>query len=388
MNQTFSSVGRRRLGLAAGLLLAGAAGFGVAWLTLRSPASETPKPVEKSTANTLQVAESALNMMGIKTEAVAAGDLAAEIQAAGTVMSTTGGQAIVNAQAAGTVVRLSKRLGETVKAGETLAWVESRDGAALAAERSAADARADAARSALKREQDLFQQGVTPRQDLETAVAQAAASEAEATRARSVAQAAHVSADGHTLEVRSPIAGRITAANVSIGAFVEPNTELFRVADPRFVLIEASVTATDALRIHAGDVARVTTAAGTKIEARVQSVTPTLNEQTRAATVVLTLTPGQAGPLAGEFVQVHILAKAAVVTGAVIPQDAVQSVNGADVVFVRNEDGFQVQPVTAGARADGRVLIVAGLQAGQRIATDNAFLLKAELNKGVEDEEE
>jgi cobalt-zinc-cadmium efflux system membrane fusion protein len=326
--------------------------------------------------------------MEITTEIVAAGNLAAEIHAPGTVLSAAGGQAIVSAQAAGTVVRLYRRLGDAVKSGEALALVESRDAAALAADRSVAAARSVQARLALKREQDLFRQGVTPRQDLEAMEAQAAAADAEAARAGAVAQAAHVSNDGHTLEVRSPLAGRITAANIAIGAFVEPNTELFRIADPRFVLIEASVTALDAARIHAGDVATVTTTASSDLDAKVQSVTPTVSEQTRAATVVLTLATSTGQPLPGEFVQVHIAASSAVSAGVVVPQDAVQIVNGADVVFVRTDGGFKVQPVTVGTRSSGRAQILSGLKPGQSVATSNAFLLKAELNKGAEDDEE
>ena len=38
-------------------------------------------------------------------------------------------------------------------------------------------------------------------------------------------------------------------------------------------------------------------------------------------------------------------------------------------------------------RSAGRVEIVSGLQAGQAIATRNAFLLKAELGKGAGEEE-
>ena len=57
---------------------------------------------------------------------------------------------------------------------------------------------------------------------------------------------------------------------------------------------------------------------------------------------------------------------------------------GRDVAFVRTPEGFQVRPVTLGARSAGRVEIVSGLAPGQAIAVRNAFLLKAELGKGEE----
>lgn len=388
MNSPFTTNMRGRLLGAVALLGACALGFVIARVSNRVAGPVSAAPVASAvSSNTLRIPNTYLTIMGIATVAVAPGNLSAEIQAPATVSAAANGQAIVTAHAGGTISQLRKRLGDRVQAGEVLALVESRDGTALAAERSVAESRVALARSALKREQNLFQQGVTPRQDLESAEAQAAAAEAEVARASAVARAAHVADDGHSLAVVSPIAGRITAANVTLGAFVQPDTELFRVADPRFVVIEAAVTAADAARISIGDTATVTTASGTSLAAAVQSVTPTISEQTRAATVVLTLNHHQSAPTPGEFVQVHITPRQSGSAGFVVGEEAVQRVDNRDVVFLRTDQGFQAQPVTVGLRSGGRVLILAGLRDGQVIATRNAFLLKAELSKSAEDEE-
>jgi cobalt-zinc-cadmium efflux system membrane fusion protein len=71
----------------------------------------------------------------------------------------------------------------------------------------------------------------------------------------------------------------------------------------------------------------------------------------------------------------------------VVPDEAVQTVDGKDAVFVRTGDGFKAQFVTIGQRSAGRVEITEGLAAGRTIATKNAFLLKAELGKGAGEEE-
>jgi len=67
----------------------------------------------------------------------APGNLSAEIQAPATVSAAPNGQAIVTAVPR-TLARLDKRLGDQVAAGEILALVESRDAAAMAADRAAA----------------------------------------------------------------------------------------------------------------------------------------------------------------------------------------------------------------------------------------------------------
>ncbi len=70
-----------------------------------------------------------------------------------------------------------------------------------------------------------------------------------------------------------------------------------------------------------------------------------------------------------------------------VPEEAIQSVEGRDVVFVRTGQGFRAVPVTLGRRSAGRVEVLTGLSGGQMIASRQAFLLKAELGKGEGEEE-
>jgi cobalt-zinc-cadmium efflux system membrane fusion protein len=68
--------------------------------------------------------------------------------------------------------------------------------------------------------------------------------------------------------------------------------------------------------------------------------------------------------------------------GLTVLSEAVQTVEGRSVVFVRTEDGFAPVPVLVGRQAGGRTEILQGLSGSERIAGANAFLLKAELAKG------
>jgi cobalt-zinc-cadmium efflux system membrane fusion protein len=271
-----------------------------------------------------------------------------------------------------------------VRAGEPLAIVQSRDAAQIAAERTAAEARAALAQKTLHRERILFEQKVSARVDYEQAQAEAAVAAAEAQRARAAARAAQVTCDGGSVVVASPIAGRVTAENVSLGAFVQPEVELFRVADPSKVQIESAVGPTDAQRLSPGDRAIVELPDGRAIDARVRAVTPSLAGDTRSATAVLDV-PGALQP--GLAVRVRLLPSRGVGTGRiVVAEEALQTLEGRDVVFVRTKDGFAARRVTVGQRSAGRVEILAGLRAGETIATKNAFLLKAEFGKGAGEE--
>ena len=373
----------------AALMLVAALAFGLGRFSGGQSDPPASKPADPSAqpASNLAVTDDAVSLMGIGVEPAVAGDLSAEISVPASVTAAVNGQAVVTAHAAGSVSRVNKRLGESVKAGEALALVTSRDGATLAAARRTTESRAKLARSVAGRERELFDQRVTPRQDLEAAETAAEAAEAEAASARLATEAAHVSPDGGSLAVVSPIAGRITSANAALGRYVEPDTELFRVADPRYVVVEAAIPANDAQRIHADDRAEITTQSGATLAATVASVTPTINIQTGSATATLTVNEGQTSPVPGEFVRARIMTKNAAGKDIVVADEAVQSIDGRDVVFVRSEKGFRIQPVTVASRGGGRVAIRSGLQAGERDAVKNAFLLKAEATKSTEEEE-
>jgi cobalt-zinc-cadmium efflux system membrane fusion protein len=319
---------------------------------------------------------------GIVTEALQSGGLGAEILAQGVVASTPEGEAVLTARADGAVVRINRQLGDFVRAGEAVAIMESRDAASIAAERSSASANLALARSTYAREKKLFDAKVTARQDLEGAQAALAQAEAEARRSQSAASAAKVSGDGRTLGVISLISGRVTKADAKLGSYVLAGTELFRVSDPNRIQINASVLAADARRIKPGDTAVIELLGGETVTAVVRSATPSLDPESKTATIVLT-PQGIGGLTAGQGLRVRIKPRGGGDTALIaLPEEAVQTVEGKEVVFVKTAKGFQATTVVTGKRGGGRIEIVDGLKPGAVVVTKGAFMLKAELGKG------
>ncbi|CAN5368993.1 efflux RND transporter periplasmic adaptor subunit [soil metagenome] len=360
-------------------------GGGLAIWNLNSKPAEAPAAeaeTEHTEAEGLEMDAVRIQAAGIVLAQVEGGSLSSEIVAQGTVAGTPQGEAVLAARADGVVSRLTLRLGDAVSAGQTVALIESREASTIAAERATASARLTAARQGLAREQRLFDAKITARQDLEAAQTVLAEAEAEARRTASAASAARVSGDGRSTGVVSPISGRITAAPAVLGSFVTAGTELFRVADIRQVQIEASVSAQDASRILSGDRARISLPEG-DLDAVVRSITPGVDAESRSATVLLTPS-ATTGLRPGQAISARILTRDGQggATGVSVPEEAIQSVEGRDVVFVRTATGFMPTPVLIGQRSGGRAQITAGLTAGQTVATRNAFLLKAELGKG------
>ena len=385
---------RNRLlaGIAATALVAGVGGV------LIGRSMSDPAPVVEASAEPAEETEEEhgpegfvpltperLSASGIALERVEPGALQSEVIAQATVAAPPEGQALLTARADGAVVRINKRLGDPVGAGETVALLESREAAAFVAERNAAAARAHAARVAAAREQRLFDAKITARQDLEAAVAAKRTAEAELQRAEAAVSAAGVTGGGRYLAVRSPIGGRITEVDTQLGAYVSAGAELFNVADPRRLQIDASVPVSDAQRIQPGDRAQVELPSGGVVEARVRSVTPALDAESRTATVVLQLGGAPGGLTQGQGVRVRIVPRGSQQRGIILPEEAVQQIEGRDVVFVTIKGGVQAVPVTLGTRSGGRVEIVDGLETGQTVVTRNAFALKSQLGAEADD---
>lgn len=370
-------------GAAIALVAAAAVGFGAARLTQAggSAGTEAAETAPEAIPDHVDISDAGVKISQIAVAAAASGELDAAIPASATVEATLDAEAVLTARAPGTVTRIFKRIGDPVRAGETIALVESRDASSIAADQSAASARVTLATRQMERERKLLAQGVSPRADFDTAQAALAVARADAMRASAAAGAARVSRDGRSVMVTSPVSGRLTMLSANLGQFVAAETELFRVADPGSLQITASVPAAEAARIRAGDRVELLLGEGRTIEGRVRSSTGVIDPQSRGATVVLEAT-GAGDLVPGQLVQARIFASGGAVKGGVmVPQDAVQTTGARTVVFVRTAKGFKAQTVQVGSRSGGLVSIVSGLKAGTRIATTNAFLLKAELEK-------
>jgi cobalt-zinc-cadmium efflux system membrane fusion protein len=310
------------------------------------------------------------------------GDLSDQIIAQATVAPTPEGAAIIGARADGTVTVIHKRLGDPVRAGENLGAIQSREAAKLAEERDSAKARLARSQQAFERQKNLLRANATSRQEYDAAEAEWQVAESEWRRAVSSGGASGLAKDGISLEIISPISGRVTAAPAVLGSYVVAGTELFRVANPQKLEIQAAVPSQDAQRVSVGDKATVDLPQG-MISAVVRAITPNVDIASRAATVVLVPTGDAQSLQPGQLVSARIFIAHghAGVRTALVPTEALQKIGGNDAVFVKTDDGFKVQAVTVGGESGDTTEIQSGLKPGDEIATRNSFLLKAELQK-------
>ena len=316
-----------------------------------------------------QIQASGINVVGVGRGG------GGEARLSGRVEPMIDARASVGASVAGRVERVLVAPGQSVRAGQALAILVSGDAATFRAEADAADA----ARRAYERDRSLGEQGVVARQEVEASRAQALSAEASTRAARARASAAGSPNAAGRASISSPIAGVVTTVQVGPGGFVAQGGIVAEVTNPSRVELVFNAPPAAAAGVRVGSPIRVQGPSG-EFEAVVTGVATGANAQSGAA-IVRARPSGGALPPAGSAVT------GAVVTGAsgegtTVPSEAVQSVEGASVVFVQTQGGFRAVPVLVGRRAGGRTEILNGLNGSERIAGANAFLLKAELAKG------
>jgi cobalt-zinc-cadmium efflux system membrane fusion protein len=342
---------------------------------------EAGKPADKDAVSlsAQQIADA-----GIEVGRPAIGGVAGAIELPALVQGDPQGVQVVSATIGGRVVSLTRNLGQSVRRGDALAIIESREAASLNAEIEAARARSALAQSNLRREQRLFAERVSPEQDL--IAARTAATEANIAVRLAQQQLSATGGSGGALNrvaIRSPLSGQIIARSATLGQTVAADGELYRVANLSRVTIAASLSPADAGKVKPGTRVEVTSA-GRRQEGRVTFVSPALDETTRLVQVIASLDNAGGTWRVGEPVTASILLPSIGDHSITVPSTAVQSVENKMVVFVRTPSGFKAVPVQAGRRNGDQVVITSGLTGSEHIATTNSFTLKAELGKGGE----
>jgi cobalt-zinc-cadmium efflux system membrane fusion protein len=325
---------------------------------------------------------------------VAGGVLSKRIVVPGSIVPSGDHIARVAVRLLGTVAELRKRLGDPVEAGEVVAVIESREVADAKSEYLAARLVFELQQTLFNRSTRLFEGKVLSENDYLRARTTFEDARVKIEIARQKLFALSLTAEQiealprqpvETLrrqELRAPIKGRIAERRVELGSLVGregQESELFVIADLSVLWADLSVSPSDLSAIHEGQ--KITlTAGGESSPAIIMFVSPLLDKETRAARVVASIDNATRKWRPGLFVTAEIPTDEAP-AAIVVAKTALQTVKSDTVVFVRTEDGFEMRKIGIGRQDTRLVEITEGLAAGERVATANTFVLKAELGK-------
>ena len=288
----------------------------------------------------------------------------------------------------GRIVRLVADIGDQVSAGQPLAILESAEVGQVRVQEREAEALVQIARENYQREERLEQQGISSRKELLDAAAELRRQEAALQSARErlrVLGAGH--GEGGQYALTSPFAGVVVARDASLGEMASPADQIFTVANLSRLWIELDIYERDLSRVTTGQTVEVRTAAypNRVFPGRIVYVGDVLDPEKRTVRARVEIPNDDRALKPGMFTSALIQVGGTGTPVVVVPQAAVQELEGRQVVFIPGDRAgeFRARPVEVGEQADdGRVVILSGLEAGDRIVTSGAFALRSELAEG------
>lgn len=325
---------------------------------------------------------------------VGGGVLSKRITVPGSIVPSGDHMARVAVRLLGTVAELRKRLGDSVEAGEVVAVIESREVADAKSEYLGARLVFELQQTLFNRSTKLFEGKVLSENDFLRARTTFEDARVKIETARQKLFALSLTAEQidalpqqpvETLrrqELRAPIAGRVAERRVELGSLVGregQESELFVIADLSVVWADLAVSPSDLSAIHEGQKISIA-GGGESSPATIMFVSPLLDKETRAARVVASVDNAARKWRPGSFVTAEIPTDETP-AAIVVPKTALQTIKGDTAVFVRTANGFEARKIGVGRQDSRLVEVTEGLTAGERVATANTFVLKAELGK-------
>lgn len=367
----------------------------------------TAKPVEESAPATaptdaVTLGEKSVSLAGIEVVEAKGVTRAATFDAPAVLSLDETRTARIGSLVEGDVVRILSEVGSRVGKGAVLAELNSRvvhdawaDYRKAVADRRRRETELAWATQAAERAGRLHEQKALSLQERQRAETDQVAAREELDQTRTEVRRAEEALEhlgvtnkedptgetGESVPVRAPLAGVVLEKNVTAGTTVTPGTLLFVVSDLTGLWAMAEVDETRIPLVAAGRPAKVHVAAwpDRDFDAQVTFVGDAVNPKTRRVTVRCQV-PNPDGLLKPEMYARVALGESAPRPMVVVPEAAIQEMDGKPYVFVAGAKGrFEKREVALGASSEGLVEIRSGVAAGEKVATAGSFLLKSQL---------
>ncbi|MBS2012500.1 MAG: efflux RND transporter periplasmic adaptor subunit [Deltaproteobacteria bacterium] len=180
--------------------------------------------------------------------------------------------------------------------------------------------------------------------------------------------------------VVAPRGGFVTKKNVVLGSYVTPEMTLYEIQDLSRVYVVADLLSADVQHVRIGAAAKFVPSSrpDDAVSAKIDLVYPAVTPDARTRRVRMqipnprdrALAPGEYGAL-----EIATTNRRAVT----VPRDALVDTGSSTYVFVVEREGrFAPRVVVTGSSAGERIVVEAGLQAGDRVVSGATFLIDSE----------
>ena len=290
----------------------------------------------------------------------------------GTIAAVQG--VTVSADLPGTVDRIGFDSGRSVREGEVLALLDTRQEQAQLA---AAEAQRELARLNFERMQGLLDERVISRAEFDRATADSRQSDARVGEIRATIE---------RKTIRAPFSGLLGIRRVNLGQYLSGGDALVTLQSLNPIYVNFGVPQQAMTEVRAGRSVHVTAGdvAGAGFTGRITAIDSVVDESTRNVQAQATLANPDGKLRPGMFVQTEVtLAAASTVIS--LPASAISYAPYGDSVFVvadlkdqggKSYRGVRQQFVKVGPSRGDQISVVSGLKAGDEVVTSGVFKLR------------
>ncbi|MEN9756373.1 MAG: hypothetical protein RL755_560 [Pseudomonadota bacterium] len=285
---------------------------------------------------------------------------------------------VVSASQSGIINQLNAATGDVVKKGDILAQIDSPNLLSLQSNYLKAASAMQLANSAYQRDKSLAQDGIIAKRRVQETQSQFNAAEIDMKEAKRLLEIAGSNTSGldklnSTLTVRSPISGVVIERMAVVGTHVDMLTPLYRVANLQTLWLEIAIPQERISDINVGDQVMVE---NTPLTADVSLIGQSVNTEDQTILVRAVIKNAQEYIRVGQKINVHIhkISKQLVFK---VPNSAIAQNDGKAFVFVRNNTGFTITPITIISKQDEETIISGEFKGNETIALKGTAVLKA-----------
>ena len=280
----------------------------------------------------------------------------------------------VSADLPGTVDRIAFDSGKSVRAGDVLAVLDTRQEQAQLA---AAEAQRDLARLNFDRMQGLLNESVISRAEFDRATAE---------NRQTAARVGEIRAAIDRKTIRAPFSGILGLRQVNLGQYLNAGDAVVQLQSLNPIYVNFGVPQQNAGQMTVGRRVRVATSglAGVAFPARVTALDSVVDVTTRNVQVQATLANPQGKLRPGMFVEVEVTVGTAS-TVISLPGSAISYAPFGDSVFVVTDlkdqngqtyRGVRQQFVKVGPARGDQIAVTSGVKAGDEVVTSGVFKLR------------
>jgi membrane fusion protein (multidrug efflux system) len=290
----------------------------------------------------------------------------------GTVAAVQGVK--VSADLPGTVDKVAFDSGQSVREGEVLALLDTRQERAQLA---AAEAQQELARVNFERMQGLLNERIISRAEFDRATAE---------QRQADARVGEIKAAIERKTIRAPFSGLLGIRQVNLGQYLSGGDALVTLQSLHPIYVNFGVPQQATAQVRVGRSVRITTdsAAGALFPGRITAIDAVVDQATRNVQVQATLANAQGTLRPGMFVQTEIVIGT---SGAVValPASAISYAPYGDSVFIVSDlesdkgetyRGVRQQFVKVGSARGDQIAITSGVKPGDEVVTSGVFKLR------------